>query len=62
MWMRSWSRLTIRSGFSKRSSRISFLQLDLGSLLSSANGLLSAALEESLDQNDVGIAITDCSE
>jgi hypothetical protein len=38
------------------------LQLDFGSLVSSANGLLSAAVKESLDQNDVGIAITDCSE
>jgi hypothetical protein len=30
--------------------------------MTTANGFLSAAGKESLDQNDVGIAITDCSE
>ena len=39
-----------------------FLQLDVGALLTSANCLLSAAGKESLDQNDIGIAIADCSE
>jgi hypothetical protein len=38
------------------------LQLDVGTLVASANCLLSAAGKEPLDQNDVGIAITDCSE
>jgi hypothetical protein len=38
------------------------LQLDLATLLTSENGPLSAAGKESLDQNDVGIAIADCSE
>lgn len=38
------------------------LSLDLATLLTSANGLLSAAGKESLDQNDVGIAIADRSE
>jgi hypothetical protein len=42
--------------------RLLFLQLDVGALLTSANCLLSAAGKESLDQNDIGIAIADCSE
>jgi hypothetical protein len=45
-----------------RGLQLLFLQLDLATLLTSANGLLSAAGKESLDQNDVGIAIADCSE
>jgi hypothetical protein len=40
-----------------------FLQLDVGALLTSPNFVfLLAAGKESLDQNDIGIAIADCSE
>lgn len=51
-----------RSGFSKTSSRTFVLAARSWCPAYSANGLLSAAGKESLDQNDVGIAITDCSE
>jgi hypothetical protein len=45
-----------------RAPSLLLLQLDVGALLSSANCLLSAAGKESLDQNDIGIAIADRSE